>query len=174
MSFLDPAAVLKEFGAYGTDHVADFGSGAGHFALAAARRLDGGRLYAVDLDRAMLKRLADEARELGFSNVHAVEGDAARALGVPLAAGSVDKALAANVLWALHDREAFASEARRLLRPGGKLLVIEWRGDMPGGPHPHHKVLPDAVCALFERCGFAKERDVNAGDAHYGMIFVRT
>ncbi len=173
MKFLNPEDTLREFGVYGTQHVADIGSGAGHFALAAAKRLEGGRLYAIDLEQELLKRLADEAHHLGFSNVQTLWGDASQISGVPLAGASVDRVIAANVLWAAHDRDALVQEVKRLLRPGGKVLLLEWREDMPGGPGQAHKVPVAHALALFERHGFRKERDVDAGDMHYGMIIVR-
>ncbi len=173
MRFLDPHAVLRDIGAYGTQHIVDLGSGAGHVALAAARRLDGGRLYAIDLDRGMLERLAAEAARAGLSNLHALEGDIARLGGVPLAAGIADRVIAANVLWAARDRDALAREALRLLKPGGSALVVEWRGDVPGGPHPNHKLRPEEAIAIFERNGFRRDRDVDVGDIQYGMLFVR-
>lgn len=165
--------MLREFGLYGREDVADLGSGAGHFALAAARRLDGGRLFAIDIERDMLKRLAAEASALGIKNLHALHGDAARISGVPLAAGAVDRAIAANVLFQVHDRDAFVQEVKRILKPGGRVLLIDWRDDHAYGPHPMHKVSSDVAEALFFRHGFRKERAMEAGDLHYGMIFIR-
>ena len=173
MKFLDPNDVLKQFGIYGTQHVADFGAGAGHFALAAARRLDGGRLYAVDLEHEMLARLVSEADRLGHKNIFPLWGDTAKRGGVPLANDTVDRAIATNVLYQVDDRNAFVEEVARVLRPGGKVLVVEWKHDAPGGPHPTHKISPEIMLALFGRHGFIKESDVDAGGYHYGIIFGR-
>ena len=65
VKFLDPHDALKQFGVYGTQDVADIGTGSGHFALHAAKRLDGGRLFAVDIEKEMLSRLVAEARHAG-------------------------------------------------------------------------------------------------------------
>ncbi len=174
MKFLDPNDALKQFGLYGTQHVADLGSGAGHFALAAAKRLEGGTLFAIDIERDMLKRLVDEAHLGGLTNIHALWGDISRLTGVPLAGETVDRVIATNVLYQVDDRNIFVQEVKRLLRPGGKVLLIEWKESMQGGPHAKHKVTEDTALALFRRHGFEKERDIDAGDVHYGMILVRT
>jgi ubiquinone/menaquinone biosynthesis C-methylase UbiE len=174
VKFLDPHDVLRDFGVYGAQDVADLGSGAGHFSLAAAKRLDGGRLFAIDVERDMLKRLVAEAHSAGLQNVHALQGDLARLSGVPLGDASVDRAIAANVLFQVHDRDAFVQEVRRLLKPGGKVLLVDWKDGHSYGPLQAHKVALDVTLALFSRHGFKKERDIEAGDLHYGMIFMRT
>src|SRR5271170_4131170 len=107
MKLLDPNDALKDFGVYGAQDVADLGSGAGHFSLAAAKRLDGGRLFAIDVEKDMLARLVSEAHSAGLKNVHALRGDLAKLSGIPLAEAAVDRAIAANVLFQVHDRDAF-------------------------------------------------------------------
>ena len=173
MKFLDPADALKQFGVYGTQEVVDLGSSSGHFALAAAKRLEGGRLFAVDIEKEMLSRLVAEAHAGGLHNVHTLWGDVAALTGIPLAGETIDRAIAANILFSVDDRDAFVQEVKRLLRPGGKVLLIEWRESMPGGPHPKHKVSEEVALALFRRHGFEMERSIDAGDMHYGMILVR-
>jgi len=173
VKILNPHDVLKEFGVYGAEDVADVGTGYGHFALAAAKRLDGGRLFAIDVERDMLKRLVDEATRMGIGNLHALCGDAARLSGIPLGDAAVDKAIAASVLFQIHDRDAFVQELKRIVRPGGKVLLVDWKGGHNDGAHHAHKVGEDATRALFARHGFALERGVETGDLHYGMIFVR-
>lgn len=173
MKFLNPKDALKQFGIYGTQHVADLGSGSGHFSLAAAGRLDGGVLYAVDVDKEMLSRLVSEAGHHGHSNLHPIWGDLCKPKGVPLADECVDRAIAANVLFQVDDRNAFVQEIKRLLRPGGKVLLVEWKHSADGGPTENHKVSEDMALALFGRHGFVKEGDIDAGDFHYGMILKR-
>lgn len=171
MNFLDPESVLREFGLYGALDVADFGAGAGHVSLAAAKRLEDGRLFAVDIEKEMLRRLVAEAGQQGMRNLHGVWGDAASHKGVPLADETLDRALVINMLHAAHDRDALVKEAHRLLRPDGLVLLVDWHKDAAFGPHDHHRVTPEVALAIFRRHGFEKERDIRAGDFHYGMIF---
>ena len=173
MDSLDPVKVLQEFGVFGTEHVADLGAGAGHFSLEAARRLDGGRIIAIDIEKEMLSRLVAEARERGHEHLHTVWGDLATIGGVPIANESFDKAIAVSVLFQVDDRDAFVQETKRLIRPGGKLLLIDWKEGTTFGPHHEHRVTEVEALTLFRRHGFEKERDVTAGDYHYGMILIR-
>ena len=173
MDFLDPVKVLQEFGVFGTQDVADFGSGAGHFSLEAARRLDGGRLFAIDIEKEMLSRLVSEARERNHDHVHAVWGDLATIGGIPMANDSFDKVIAVSVLFQVDDRDAFVQETKRLVRPGGKVLLIDWKEGVNFGPHHEHRISENEALSLFKKYGFEKEKDVNAGDYHYGMILIR-
>lgn len=173
MDFLDPAKVLQEFGVFGTQDVADFGAGAGHFSFEAAKRLDGGRLFAIDIEKEMLSRLVAEARERGHEHVHPVWADLATIGGVPLADHSFDKVIAVSVLFQVDDRDAFVQETKRLVRPGGKVLLVDWKEGTPFGPHHEHRISEMEALTLFRKHGFEKEKDVSAGDYHYGMILIR-
>jgi SAM-dependent methyltransferase len=173
MDFLDPAKVLQEFGVFGTQDVADFGAGAGHFSLEAAKRLDGGRLFAIDIEKEMLARLVSEARQRNHNHVHTVWGDLARIGGVPVADKSFDKIIAVSVLFDVDDKDAFVQETKRLVRPGGKVLLIDWKEGTTFGPHHHTRVSEMDALTMFKKHGFEKEKDVNAGDYHYGMILIR-
>ena len=173
MDFLDPEKVLQEFGLFGTQHVADFGAGAGHFSLEAAKRLDGGRLVAIDIEKDMLTRLISEALERQHNHVHAVWGDLARIGGVPIADESFDKVIAVSVLFEVDDKDAFVQETKRLVKPGGKVLLIDWKEGTTFGPHHEHRITEMEALLLFKKHGFEKEKDVNAGDYHYGMILIR-
>ncbi len=173
MKFIDPTYVLRQFGVFGAQQVLDVGAGAGHFSLAAAPRLEGGRLYSVDVDAGMLKRLVDEARRLGHTHIHTICGDACKPKGIPLADNIVDKILATNVFFQIDDRDAFVAEMKRLLKPQGRILVIDWKDDHTLGPKSSHKVKRSDVLSLFARHGFVHEKDVDAGDYHYGMILMK-
>ncbi len=173
MDFLDPVKVLQEFGIFGTQDVADFGAGAGHFSLEAARRLEGGRIFAVDIEKGMLSRLITEAHERNHDHVHAVWGDLARIGGVPVANESFDRVIAVSILYAVDDRDAFVQETKRLVRPGGKVLLVDWKDGTNVGPHHEHRISEIEAFTLFKKHGFEKEKDINAGDYHYGMILIR-
>jgi ubiquinone/menaquinone biosynthesis C-methylase UbiE len=173
MRFLDPLFVLRQFGVYGTEKVGDIGAGSGHFMLAAAPRLDGGQLFVVDVDASTVARLASLAKEAGHRHVHALCGDACRPGGVPLGDAVLDKAILANVLFQASDRDGLIRETSRLVRPGGKVLVLEVAGNHELGPRQTHRVSSADARALLERHGFVYEKDVDAGDYHYGMICTR-
>src|SRR6266436_5221672 len=74
--FAHPHTNVAAFGLEHGMHVADFGSGSGHYALAMAEWLAGsGHVYAIDVQRDLLKRTQNEASKRGLKNVSVIWGD---------------------------------------------------------------------------------------------------
>ncbi len=123
----DPRRLLKGLVEPG-DVVADLGCGPGFFTLPMAEAVgDGGMVIAVDLQAAMLDKLRERASRSGVMTrirSHQCGADSLGLSGVAVA----DFAL---VFWMLHevpDPAHFLAEVHALLRPGGRLLLVEPRG----------------------------------------------
>jgi ArsR family transcriptional regulator len=102
--------------------VADLGCGDGHLTIEAARWAR--RVYAVDRSAAVIQRARGLARKHGVSNIVWKRGEIER---VPLPDASVDLALLSQALHhAAHPAVAIA-EAARILRPGGRALLLDLR-----------------------------------------------
>jgi len=105
----------------------DLGCGPGDYALAAAAIVGSkGRVYAVDIWRSMVERLRIEVRRRGITNLHGMIADITTTLPFPDAA--MDVCLIATVLHipkVTSKMAAIGSEVRRVLRPGGRLAIIE-------------------------------------------------
>ncbi|HEX5691490.1 MAG TPA: class I SAM-dependent methyltransferase [Roseiflexaceae bacterium] len=122
---------------------ADLGAGTGNFTWALRELLGpSGTIYAVDRDR---KAIARQRAALGGAapgaTIVPLEGDFTRPLDLP----PLDGVLVANALHFIRDQSAALAHIRRYLRPGGRLLVVEYdvASTMPWVPFP----LP------FERLG---------------------
>ena len=173
--FSDPQKNLEQFGLAKGARVADLGSGAGHYALAAARIVGGdGRVFAVDVLKDLLQKIKNEAVRSHLINVETLWGDVERLGGTRLPDASVDAALVCNTLFQLEEKKDFPSEVKRILKPGGRVLVVDWRESFGGmGPQPEHVVAAQAARSLFENAGFSLEKEISAGAHHYGFIFKR-
>lgn len=115
---------------------ADLGAGDGAFTLALAELIgDTGTIYAVDRDQGALRRLT-RAMQAQFPNVtlHTLAGDFARALSLP----EVDGIVMANSLHFLREKAATLARVRGYLKPGGRLLMVEYNSDQGNlwVPHP--------------------------------------
>lgn len=173
MGFAEPRPILNLAGIEPGMTVADLGAGAGAFSLEAARRVGSeGRVYAVDVNKELLAKVkADAMREQLASRIEIVWADAEAPQGTKLADLSVDMVLLCNVLFLAEDKEALAKEANRILRPGGRVLVLDWTDSFGGlGPAPQAVVARDAALALFQRQGFALSKEIPGGDHHYALI----
>src|SRR6202011_2556984 len=105
--------------------VCDIGAGTGRFSLAAAARAR--HIIAVDAVPELLRRLAAKARAAGISNIETRRG---RFAALPLPDRSVDIAVACSsfTTGGPHGGEAAISDAQRVVRPGGDVVVI-WPQD---------------------------------------------
>jgi len=171
--FLDPTSVLKKFGIAGALKVADLGAGSGAYTLAAARMLQGGesKVYACEILPEMAETLRKEASRLGLKNVEVLWANIEKRGGTKLSDGSVDAVIASNILFQVEDKNAFCHEAARILKKGGRALLVEWSesfGHM--GPHPNEVITKEKALEYFKRAGFSETGTVDAGAHHYGVI----
>lgn len=152
--------------------VADFAAGGGFFARAAARAVAPlGRVWAVDADPELLARLKNLAHAEGIHTVEVVRGNVEKPGGSNLEERSVDWVILVNGLFSSHNKGGIAAEASRVLRRGGKVLLVEWKDSFGGlGPAPEHVVSAAAATQTFAEHGFALVGDIPAGPYHWGCI----
>ncbi len=154
--------------------VADLGAGTGHYARAAAAVVGrDGKVYAIDVQEDVLKHASLNMPAHGHGVVSYVWGNIERPGGTKLQAAALDAAILANTLFQVEDRAALTHEIKRILKPGGSLLVVDWAGSYGGvGPHPEHVVTEHAAEELFIGAGFHKQEAFRAGPHHYGLVFL--
>lgn len=110
--------------------VVDLGCGSGAFIPFAARAVgERGKVYAVDIQPAMLKQLERKLAQAGNQDVRNVGLKQASAYELPFADGSVDLVYMVTVLREIPDAGRGLREVRRVLKPGGILAVTEFLPD---------------------------------------------
>lgn len=153
--------------------VLDLGCGAGDYSLRAARLVgDSGHVCAVDVQASFVESLSRKAGEEGVRNLVVTRQDITQPL--PAGGQSVDLCLLSTVLHGLglHPRgEAVFREIHRVLKPDGRLAVIECqKRDTEYGPPKHMRLAPEEIEACVVPCGFARERLVDLG-FNYLLLF---
>ncbi len=171
--FSDPAKNVGQCGIQAGMDIADFGSGSGFYTLEAARALiSTGRVYSIDLHQELLSKTRNHASQNGLHNVEVIVGDIEKQGGSKLRESSIDLVFMCNIMFQLEHKEDAVKEAKRVLKPGGRILVVDWEdsfGNM--GPHPENIFKKGAAHTLFEKNGFHLDREIEAGSHHYGFIF---
>ncbi len=105
------------------DRVLDVAGGTGDLAMAFAARVgDSGRVVLTDINEAMLRAGRDRLLDSGL----AMSTAACDAEHLPFATGSFDLVSVAFGLRNMTHKEAALAEMARVLRPGGRLLVLEF------------------------------------------------
>lgn len=147
--------------------VADLGAGTGYFSMRLAHFVPQGRVYAVDLEPAMVKHLAARAKEMGLANVTAVQG-APDDANLP---EKVDLVLLVNVYHHIEGREQYFARLRRSLKPGGRVAVIDFNDASRVGPPRSARLSPETVRAEMRNAGYAFERSHDFLPNQYFLVF---
>ena len=171
-SFFDPNGVLTKLGLDSNcGDVLEFGCGYGTFTIPAAQRIRG-TVYAIDIEPEMLAITGAKAKAVGAANIELLQRDFV-VDGSGLADRTVDYVMLFNILHA-QERMALLREARRVLRPHGKLAIIHWNFDAstPRGPSMSIRPKPGQCRAWAEEVGFAaiSPADIDLPPYHYGLV----
>ena len=133
---------------------------------------DTGIVYAIDIQKNLLEAVKSEAEKQHLSNVDIIWADIESKEGTKLASGTLDFAVASNILFQIGDKTALVREIFRTLKNGGRTAVIDWSASFGGaGPAPKAVVPKTEAERIFIQEGFLEEREFPAGDSHYGIIF---
>jgi len=173
MAFANPRDNVLQLGLREGMKIGDLGAGSGHYALAAAAAVgETGVVYAIDVQEDILRHLKDAAERAGLHNLETVWGDIEKKGGTKLKDQVLDAAILSNVMFQVGHHAGALEEVRRIVRPGGKVLVIDWAGSYGHlGPPPNHVVAEHEAEKLFIDAGFYKAKGFRAGPHHYGLVF---
>jgi len=151
----------------------DLGSGIGDYTIPLAEAVGAeGHIWAVDAWEEGLERLSERAREKGMNNISALLADANK--HIPLTGSTIDMCLMACVL---HDLlregsgDTVLSEIVRVMKPGGRLAVLEFKKIEDGpGPPINIRLTRDDVERILAPHRLRVESVRDVGKYHYLLI----
>lgn len=148
-----PEVVVKRVAVRDDLTVVDLGAGTGYFSLRFAQALPKGRVIAADLEPTLLAHLSERADKGALANVSTRQVSPEGA-GLEDLAGAVDVFFLCNTYHHISDRAAYFAKVAPLLRPGGRLVIVDFKLDSPRGPPSDHKLAAEAVIAELAPAGF--------------------
>lgn len=171
--FVDPKIVSSHFHLQEGDVVADLGAGSGHYMEPLSKAVgQTGKVYLCEIQKELVDSLGVLSREKRLLNVFPLWCDIESLGGIKLPDGALGAALLSNVLFQFTNKENALREVARVLKKGGKLIVIDWTDSFGGlGPRADSVVTEQGARSLLEKAGFSFERIFPAGDHHYGLVY---
>lgn len=171
---LDPYFILEQTALTEGMKVADLGcGGAGHFVFPAAYLVGKkGMVYAVDILKSALSRIENRAKSEGLINIKTIWANLEMDKGTKINEGELDAAFLINVLFQNQKHWEIIKEALRLIKSGGKLLIIEWKSsNIPLGPPLKLRLIKENLFKMSKDLGLKIEKEFEAGQYHYGLVF---
>lgn len=168
--FADPVKNLRAFGLEENNIVADLGAGTGFYSIAAGKMAPRGKVYAIEINKDFLATIKSKVKGANLNNVEIIWGNIEKIGGTKIGDGIVDAIIASNVLHQVENKNKFIGEIKRILKPKGKMLLIDWSAN--SAITAFKMAIPKSKAReMFEKEDFIFEREINAGAYHYGMIF---
>ena len=150
--------------------VADVGSGTGYFTRRLAEKVGPrGKVYAVDVQQEMLDKTKATVDKYKLANVEYV---LALETNPRLPAASIDLAFLAYAYHEFADPEATMNAIRRALKPGGRVVVLEYAKESKIAPaSPLHKMSFDEIRREIEPMGFVIDQLLDFLPVQHGVVF---
>lgn len=172
-ALVDPFKVLERAGICLGWHVADLGCGSlGHFVFPAAQFVGHeGVVYAVDIQKTALHAIQSRAHADAFTNIRTIWSDIEIPSAARILSQSIDLTLIVNNFSLCRDRSGLLQEAVRLTKPGGQIVVIDWKkGRGLFGPLEIHRVESKDIAVYFTD-PLVQTDAFDAGDYHYALVY---
>jgi len=172
--FLDPETILEQLDIHDNMQMADFGSGHGCFSIPLAKVVPQGKVYALDVVKEALEAVKSKAEIEKISNIEAIHCNLEVLNGSKLTEDSIDLVVLANILFQSQKKSAILTEAKRVLKKDGQLVLIEWIADSSLAPKKGWLISQEEAKQLAEAEGLRLDKELDIDSQHYGMVFKKT
>jgi len=139
---IPPDYILGKLDTEKPEVLVEIGAGTAFFCIAFLQRLKPSAIYACDVSEIMVNWM-DENVTPAHPEIVALKTEEH---SVPLGDGIADLVFMINLHHELENPFLTVEEARRLLKPGGEIFIVDWKKkEMPDGPPVEIRCLPDEV-----------------------------
>ncbi len=159
--FLSPRKIIDELPLKEEMNIADFGCGSGGWVVPLAKKAKCGKIYALDVLKEALSALKSNTEMEKVYNIRTLRCNVER--GTDLQSDYFELVILSNLLFQVEDKSAVIEEARRVLKKGGNLLVVDWA--------MKEDVTENLVDDKIKKAGFKLVKNLDAGKDHFGKLY---
>lgn len=173
-ALIDPLKIFDKIGLSEGMRVADLGCGrTGHFVFPASRVVGKtGLVYAVDIMKDVLENINSWIRSEALDNIQTIWSDIEVINKTPIPGKSLDTCFFMNVLFQVKNKEGALTEASRLLKDDGQIVVVDWLKKLSTlGPSQDMLLTSNKIKDIAETCGLRLVENLPINDYHYCLIF---
>jgi len=172
--FLNPPEILGNIALKENMIVADFGCGSGGWVLPLAKRLgEESRIYAIDVLVEPLSALKGKADSEQITNIILLRADVESEAGSKVPENSCDLVLLTNLLFQVQNKERTILGAKKVLKPGGKILIVDWDKSSPFGPK-EAGISPEQAKKLAQEAELKVLQEFRAGIYHWALVLEKS
>ncbi|MDP1883761.1 MAG: class I SAM-dependent methyltransferase [Candidatus Moranbacteria bacterium] len=173
--FVNPEAIVGKLDFAPGNIVADFGCGSGYFSLPIAKKIgEQGIVHALDILPSSLETVSSQAKVRGITNILVRRVNLEKEGGSKLADRSCDWVVMKDMLFQNKNKMTVLSEARRILKDQGRILLIEWNdNDVSIGPDKSLRISKEALTEVIQKSGLGILEEIPVSNFHYGLILAK-
>ena len=169
LEWLPPALIWRLVNSDSGSTFADIGAGTGYMTRAIADIAGPGvQIHALDIEPLMVEEMQQTLPKDGPVIAKLMKKDL-----LPFEDNSIEGAWMLTLYHELEPPEPLLAEIKRVLRPGGRLLIVDWEKNEEAcehGPPLHHRVALDRAGQQLTETGFTDIQTVSGFKFHYGII----
>jgi ubiquinone/menaquinone biosynthesis C-methylase UbiE len=165
--------ILRKIAVHEGETVAELGCGHfGHFVFPVAKLIGkSGTLYAVDVLPSVLDEIKKRAHTENLPQIKTVWSNLEIFKGTAIESSSVDTALLINTLNQSEKKLEILRETVRLLKQGGKLLIVDWKSDaLLFGPKPEHRLKIEALRQGAPKLSLTIIEEFEVGEHYHAFL----
>ena len=163
------AQLMKNLAVQPGQVIADIGAGSGYHSSLLSKMVGNGKVYAVDVEPEMIAYLNERIKREGKKNIIPVLSTEKT---VSLPANSMDMMLLVDVYHEFSFPYEMAISMLEALKPGGKLVLVEFRAEDPNVPiKTIHKMSQQQAVKEFKAAGFTFEKNISNLPWQHCLIF---
>lgn len=168
--FLNPEEILKQLRLSENAKVADFGCGSGFWTIPLAKILKEEKIYAFDIREQALSALRGRAKLEKINSIETKLCDLEKPQSTGLNDNLLDFVLIPNLLFQNENKKNIMEEAKRVVKKGGEILVLDWSKSSSLGPK-ENLAPKEEIKRIAMELNLKLEKEFQAGSFHYGLIF---